>query len=367
MQRSILYAGGGTGGHIFPNLAIQEQAQEMGIAAEPHFAVSMRPLDAQIISAHGWGYTPVPVEPLPRGIGGLARWPGFAKSWRRSVRVARDLIRRHQPIAVVATGGFVCGPVVVAARRARVPVALVNLDAVAGLANRTLARRSTTVFTVYDAALPGRRIGLPLRRTAVGPGEPGEARQRLGLDPRAPTLLVLGGSQGARTVNEMMLQLLRDNAARPPFQGWQVLHLLGTGTRWEPYTQAYRQAAVDAKVEPFLDQIGLGWSAASLAISRAGAGSVAEAWANATPTIFMPYPHHRDQHQRFNAQPLIELKAAALFEDLIDPRVNAQKIRDLLLGLIENDETRSEMTRRLQRSWPGNGARDVARWLGGRL
>jgi UDP-N-acetylglucosamine--N-acetylmuramyl-(pentapeptide) pyrophosphoryl-undecaprenol N-acetylglucosamine transferase len=141
---TVLLAGGGTGGHVYPNIGIAERLEQLGVAARPHFLISERPGDARIVERHGGPATTIPVQPLPR-----RPWhvPRFVTSWRRSVRQVRDLLQSAQVAAVVTTGGFVSGPAVVAARRAGVPTALVNLDAVPGIANRYLARFADDIFT----------------------------------------------------------------------------------------------------------------------------------------------------------------------------------------------------------------------------
>ena len=362
-SRLILYAGGGTGGHIFPSMAIHEHVEEMQPGVEAHFLISKRPLDAQIMDHHGWSYTALSVEPLPRSLVGLTRWPKFVKAWRASVAVVTRLIKQRRPHAVVAMGGFVSGAAVLAARRSQLPIAMVNLDAVPGVTNRLLARRSTQVFTAYSGGLDGRYVGLPLRRSAIGPTDPAAARRQLNLESRQPTLLVVGGSQGARSINETLLALLQKERFCQRLRTWQVLHLIGHEGSLDQIEDAYRRNGVAARVEPFLGQMGWAWSAASLALSRAGAGSVAEAWANATPTIFLPYPYHRDQHQRLNAQPLVKLGGAVIERDAIDPRRTAEAIYDAFLDLMSDSQKRLEMSRRLRETWPGNGAQAVARWL----
>ena len=364
---TILFAGGGTGGHIAPAIAIVERLEQLNCPCRAHFVVSTRPVDGQILAKRGLAYTALPIAPLP-----LARpwtWPGFAAAWLRSVSVCRGLLRRLNVAAVVATGGFVAPPVVWAAGRANVPVALISLDAVPGKANRYLAARATVLFTVYpDTGWPGAtQIGLPLPRAAIGPDDPAGAREQMGLDPQRHTLLITGGSQGAETVNRALIALVGLTPIRKALTGWQVLHLAGPAAADQPVLaelrSAYQQASIPARVETFCNAMGLAWSGASLAVARAGAGTVAEAWANATPTIFLPYPYHRDQHQRRNAEPLVHAGAAVLCRDLIDPDANARQLGGPLSTLLGNSSQRQHMAQRLRETRPDNGAATVARWL----
>ncbi len=361
---TILFAGGGTGGHIFPNVAILERLRQRDLPFDSTFLVSSRPLDGEILRALQFDFVPLPVQPLS---GRPWRWPRFAGSWLASARSIRRLLDNQNVSAVVATGGFVSGPAVLGAHRRGLPVALVNLDAVPGRANRALARRATTIFSAYEVpAWPNcRRIGLPLRRSAIGPGQAADARRALGLDPVVNTLLVMGGSQGATSLNALFRPLLGTSArTQKVLSRWQVLHLAGTRSDAATLEQVYGQAGVPAKVLTFCQQMGLAWGAASAAISRSGAGSVAEAWANAVPTIFVPYPYHRDQHQKHNAQPLIGLGAALLHDDRIDPQANGAAIAVPLLAMLTDAAKRSAMRESLIKSWPGDGAEVVAAWLG---
>ena len=279
------------------------------------------------------------------------------------------MIRRSNVGAVVATGGFVAAPVIWAAGKTGVPVAIMSLDAVAGKANRHLASRATTLFTVYsDPRWPkAERIGLPLPREAIGPDDPAEARKQLELDPQRNTLLVTGGSLGAETINRMMIGLIGTIPVRKALADWQVLHLAGPASTGKPILAelraAYERAGVVARVETFCHAMGLAWSAASLAVARAGANTVAEVWANHTPTIFMPYPYHRDQHQRRNAEPLAEIDGAAISMDLIDPQANTKELAGPLSALLSNPAQRRHMARRLRETRPANGAQIIARWV----
>ena len=365
--KTILFAGGGTGGHIFPNLAVVERLREVQHETGPweaHFVVSRRPLDRTVLEDASVRFMPLAVRPLTSK---PWCWPRWVSCWRRSVRDVQRLLRTERVAAVVATGGFVSGPVVVAAVRLGVPVALVNLDAVPGKTNRALARRCESIFTVYpQTSWPeARSIGLPLRRSAVATADAASSRKLNGLDPDRPTLLVLGGSQGATTLNLMIRPLLADTPKiRDLLTRWQVLHVAGRGEGVvESLERIYAEAAVPARVLSFCSQMGPAWGAATLAISRAGAGSVAEAWANTVPTIFLPYPFHSDQHQKLNAEPLVRAGGALILEDRIEPSRNAQAAAAMLAPLLDGAAKRDTMRQTLGDSRPQDGAAAVARWL----
>jgi UDP-N-acetylglucosamine--N-acetylmuramyl-(pentapeptide) pyrophosphoryl-undecaprenol N-acetylglucosamine transferase len=364
---TIVLAGGGSGGHVFPNIAILERLRERDATVRPMFLLSQRPLDRRLAEHDELPFHALPVRPFS------VRpwdWPGFYWAYRRSVSRCRRLFKRLQVTCVVATGGFVSGPAMAAARRAGIPAALVNLDAAPGRANRFAAGLATTIFSVYPTPLlpQARAIGMPLRRSVLGREDPPAARRALGLDPARPTLLITGASQGAASLNSLMIELVAHPEIRLALGGtagehpWQIFHLAGSHDL-AALTTAYRAANVPARIEPFCHEMGLACSAASIAITRAGAGSVGEVWANATPAIFLPYPFHRDQHQRLNAAPLTDAGAAILLQDQADPVANARTIAPRLLELMTNPAHRRQMQDKMRATRPPDGAAAIADWI----
>ena len=284
--------------------------------------------------------------------------------------LARKVIAETGAVALVSTGGFVAAPAVAASQALGLTVVLVNLDAIPGRANRLMAGRASQIFTVYPAPSlhQAQLIGLPLRRNAIGSISAPEARLELGLDPDCFTLFVTAGSQGASTINRMMMDLCTRFRVRHAFDSkpWQVFHLTGHEDP-KDILKAYEQAGIRARVEPFCNVMGLAWSAASIGISRAGAGSVAEVRANGVPTIFLPYPYHKDQHQYFNAEPLVSAGAAMMIEDCIDAVVNVNCLIGPLLFLMANDAKRETMRQLLLANPVADGADIIARSLAATL
>jgi UDP-N-acetylglucosamine--N-acetylmuramyl-(pentapeptide) pyrophosphoryl-undecaprenol N-acetylglucosamine transferase len=358
---SVVFAGGGTGGHISPGLAIAERLAALAPTARPFFACSERPIDAEMLGNAGAEYAAIAASPVAWRPAGLWR---FVRDWRKGKAQARRILSERKASWVVALGGFVTGPVVAAAVAAGVPVLLVNLDARPGRANRWVARRATRVVSAVETPeSPGfapEIVGMPIRRVAIAPGDALSCREKLGLVPTLPTLLVTGASQGASSLNELMLAML--DRRREAFAGWQVLHLAGTADVGRLRT-AYAAAGVPARVEAFTHRIGLAWGAADLALSRAGANSVAEAAANAVPTVFAPYPYHKDAHQAANAEPLVRAGGAALGVDAIDAERNLGGLGRTLAELLTDPARRRAMRESLERSRPGDAATAIARML----
>jgi UDP-N-acetylglucosamine--N-acetylmuramyl-(pentapeptide) pyrophosphoryl-undecaprenol N-acetylglucosamine transferase len=383
MSRAYVFGGGGTGGHLFPGIAIAEkvlklEAASSGMRPRIVFLCSDRAIDAGILGAARLGNEPIDFQPTraapfvvsPKG---MVR---FLRGWGPTVRQSRGVIRamrggdeRHE-VRVVALGGFVAAPVVQAARVERARVTMLNLDAVPGLANRWISRRADEVFTSAEVSDPigtgWTRIAPIVRGAAVAPGEPGtpesmaRCRREMGLDPSLRTLLVTGASQGARSINRLMEAFVVSEGAA--LAGWQVLHQTGKD-EVERTREMYKAAGVPARVESFIASMGLAWGGADLAISRAGAGSVGEAWANRVPSILMPYPYHKDQHQRVNAVPLERAGGAIVVEDLIEPGPNMGVAGARLRELLTDGARHEAMRRGLLGLGPADGAERVARAL----
>jgi len=362
---TILFAGGGTGGHIFPNVAVIETLRARSVGFEPILLTSQRQIDRDICDGLGIEAAVLPAQPLGRAPQAMLRaWFCYLGSKAK----VRELIAQRRVAAIVGTGGFVSGPAIAAGAAAGVPTAMVNLDAVPGRANRAMARRASVVFTAYPSPhLPGaEHIGVPLRPSVLRSVEPGEARRQLGLDPDRPVLLITAGSQGARSINALMLACCTDPVARAALEGCQVLHQSGQHDG-DPLRAAYDAAMIPSRVLPFIDDMGLAWSAATAAISRAGAGSAAEVWARAVPTIFLPYPYHKDQHQVHNARPLADAGGAVLGADHADPATNLDAIRTPLTELLTDADRRRRMHAALRQHAPPDGAAAVAEWVAARL
>ncbi len=362
--RGIVFAGGGTGGHLFPALAVLEHLRELEPDVRALFLCSTRAIDARILSTAGVEFAPIPAMPLSTKPIGLAK---FIISWGGAVREARQHLRRLHAecgvVRVLATGGFVAAPVAQAARAERLPLVLLNQDAPPGKANRWIAGRAASIFTSAAVERTGwERIGPVVRRAAIASGSAADCRQRLGLDPARPVLLVTGASQGSKSVNEFAAAFAKANAAELSAGGWQAIHQTGAADN-TPWREAWKGAGVPAVVEQFFDAMGDCWGAADVAVSRAGAGSVAEVRANRVPTVFMPYPYHRDEHQRLNAEPLAEAGAAIVAKDAIDPATNLNAAGAHLLALMREPARRAAMRDALAALGPVDGAARLARAL----
>lgn len=379
-SRAYVFAGGGTGGHLFPGLAIAERVLELerargGGNVEMVFLCSDRAIDAKILSEARLGDAPVRFEPTraapfvvrPRGM------MRFVGGWGPTIRQTRGVIRALRAkadVRMVALGGFVAAPAVQAARVEKTPVTMLNLDAVPGLANRWISKRVGVTGAVYSSAevddpiargaRPWSFIPPIVRTAACAPGDAATCRGALGLDPRLLTLVVTGASQGARSINRLMEAIVRTR--RDALAGWQVFHQTGKDEVART-TELYREAGIPARVESFIASMGLVWGAADVAVSRAGAGSVGEVWANRVATVFMPYPYHKDQHQRVNARVLESRGACVVVEDRIEPGPNMELAGAAVIGLLTDAGRRAALRDAITALGPADGAERVARAL----
>jgi len=338
----IFLAGGGTGGHLYPGLAIAEAIRQLVPEAAIAFSSTRRDIDRQVLADCGCPVTPIDARPFR-----LApwTWPGFVLSLARSGNQSRRRFREFCPDVVIGLGGFGSYAPVRVGQKYGAATAVLNPDIVPGRANRRLARRADRVFcqfgeTVAELGGTAKLTGCPIRPSLFTHTRE-EGLAVFGLDPARQTLLVTGASLGARTVNRAVIAMLKDRGLP---EGWQVLHLTGHKDHDE-VAAAYRGISVPAVVRPYAEKMGLAYAVADLAVARAGASTVAELLAAGVPTVFMPYPFHRDQHQRQQALAVERLGAAAVVEDCpADPDGTWRRLAEVL-GALMKDKARLDAMR----------------------
>lgn len=366
MANTYLFAGGGTGGHLFPGIAVARTLREMRPDARIVFLTSDRPLDRDLLSPTGFEQREQPVRPLS---GDPRRWPGFWLAWRSSVAAARRTIREVRPAAVLGLGGYAAGPAVVAARRMGVRAAILNPDAVPGRANRHLARFADRIVLQWDVSrqffapdAPCSILGCPIRAGfSDDPPDRGGACDVFGLDAARPVLLVTGASQGARTVNDAIAHVWPEFRSAHP--EWQLLHLTGAADEIR-MREAYARDGSSARVLPFTHEMASAVAAADAVVSRAGASTLAELTALGRPSVLLPYPYHKDRHQHANARVLADVGAAVLVEDTRETARTAVPLRAALERLADAEQ-RIETARAALALGRPRAARDVAEWMMG--
>jgi UDP-N-acetylglucosamine--N-acetylmuramyl-(pentapeptide) pyrophosphoryl-undecaprenol N-acetylglucosamine transferase len=304
---AYLLAGGGTAGHVNPLLAVADRIRDTQPDARVLVLGTAEGLESRLVPQRGYELLVVPRLPFPRRPGAdAARFPG---RWRASIARTRGYLDEHGVDAVVGFGGYASAPAYAAARRARLPIVVHEQNARPGIANRLGAASTRHVGVTFPGTpLRGAVVtGMPLRReiVALDPvAARAEAAELFGLDPARRTLLVTGGSSGARSINATVGAAAAELVAT----GWQVLHITGERSELaDPGIDGYRMLR-------YCDRMELALGAADLAVSRSGATTVCELGAVGVPAVYVPYPVGNGE-QRLNARGAVASGAALLVDD----------------------------------------------------
>lgn len=321
MSARILIAAGGTGGHVYPALAVAETLRRDG--HEVHWLGTPTGIEARVVPAAGIALHAMRVRAL-RGKG----LPGLLLAPLRLLRAlfeALALLRRIRPAVVLGLGGYVAGPAGVAAFLTRCPLVIHEQNAVAGLTNRLLRPLAARVLQGFDGALPGAQtVGNPVRESfwRIAPPE-----QRYAARSGPLRILVVGGSQGARVLNRTVapaLARLRDLSFEVRHQGGRTV---------DEAREAYRLAGVPARIEDYIENMAQAYAWADLVISRAGAMTVSELCAAGCAALLVPFAAAADDHQTRNAELLVRARAARLLpEAQLDPERLSALLRELLVS-----------------------------------
>jgi len=332
----IAIACGGTGGHLFPGIAVGEKLLQRG--CEILLLVSEKEIDQQAIkSAQGMRIASLPAVGLQAGQFGRFL-TGFAKSFI----AVRRIFSKRPPRSVIGMGGFACAPPIIAGKLFRAHTFLHESNSVPGKANRWLAPLVDQVFVGFPQAanrMQNRQVlvtGTPLR-PQFEPTDPEPCRLALGLDPNRPVLLVMGGSQGASAINGLVFEALPELKRATP--QLQFLHLAGPNDEEKARAQ-YAAQNLKAVVRTFLTEMELALGAATIAVSRAGASSLAELAAMQVPAILIPYPTAADNHQFYNAHAFASAGAAIRLEQA---EATGEKLAWLIIRLLQDPSKCSDM------------------------
>src|SRR6185312_6022543 len=317
---TIAIACGGTGGHLFPGLAVAEQLVKRGCSVI--LIISPKEVDQQAVKAARVLGAAIEIVTLP-AVGLQNRnYFSFGRSFVKSLFAARKAFRAHKPAAALAMGGFTSAPPIFAAKQFGAKTFLHESNTIPGKANRWLSRFVDQCFVGFPQAasrLHTKNVvttGTPVR-PQFKRREAASCRVALGLDPDRPTVLVMGGSQGASGINHLMVKAMSALAAREP--RLQFFHLSGPGEA-EKMRKAYAEKNLRAIVHGFFGEMDMALGAAEMAVSRSGASSLAEIAATRVPSILVPYPAATDNHQFFNAKAFEQTGAARVREkQAVDP------------------------------------------------
>tara|TARA_R110002111_G_scaffold100976_1_gene156392 strand:- start:4796 stop:5959 length:1164 start_codon:yes stop_codon:yes gene_type:complete len=369
-NKLIVFAGGGTGGHLLPGIAVAEQLVSLD-SCRITFVGSNRPVEQQIIENAGYQHLRLP----SLSTSDFKRAP-FRFLWNnsRAFFQARHFLRTEKPAVVIGLGGFASVPVVVAASWLKIPIVLLEQNIIPGRANRFLFPRADRVCTSFAVTLfQNTASDKTSHPKMIFTGNPirTEILQEVSLnaEKRAESdeslILVLGGSQGATAVNTAVVTMLEKSGGETPGK-LHLVHQTGiTGfaeveNAYERLKERYPELKVKVTVQPFFTDLTKWYPRADLVISRAGATTLAELACVGCPTILIPFPNSIGDHQLINARFYEDQGAAILIEQAQEPDSTAQSLREAVLALLKDNNRRSQMAQAMRKLSIPQAARQVS-------
>ena len=351
MSFKIVIACGGTGGHLFPGIAVAQAAQARG--HEVRVLISEKNIDALASEGHDQlRFEKIPAIAMPPVLS--LRMVKFLWRCWRTTAACKKLLREFGADAVLGMGGFTSLPPLYAGRRLKLPTLLHESNAIPGKSNLLSARFCDLVLLGLGECashFPKARtslVGTPLRAALRAPVDRQEAAAFFGLDPQRPVLLVMGGSQGARGVNDTVLSVIPQLDP----QSLQIIHLTGP-QEFNTVQDAYRAFPHRSHVAPFCQRMEYAYALATLCISRAGASSLTELSAFGLPTILIPYPHAAEDHQTKNAEVFTRAHAALMVQER---DLSTGRLLNMIQDLLNHEEARRNLQTNMRNLSPANSA-----------
>ena len=326
---SILISGGGTGGHIFPALSIANALRRRDPDCNILFVGAEGRMEMERVPAAGYQIVGLPVSGFDR----KRLWRNIKVLWRlwKSMRLARKTLRDFAPDVAVGVGGYASGPMLKEAQKHGIPTLIQEQNSYAGVTNKLLAKNARAICVAYpgmERFFPADTIvmtGNPVRAQLLDVTETqAEAKQVLGFDPERPLVLVVGGSLGARTINESIAPGLRDLTQSGASVLWQ------TGKLYEKECLPLAKGVDHVQAMPFVSRMDLAYRAADLVVSRSGASTISELQLLGKPSILVPSPNVAEDHQRKNAEALANRGAAVMILDADSRTALIPEIKKLL-------------------------------------
>lgn len=339
----VLISGGGTGGHIFPALSIANEVRRRLPDAEILFVGALGRMEMERVPAAGYEIKGLPV----RGFDRRKLWKniGVLLDLRRSMKMARDILAEFKPDVAVGVGGYASGPMLKEAQKRGVPTLLQEQNSYAGVTNKLLAKGAKVICVAYEGMerfFPQEKIvltGNPVRRNLLEcSASPEEARRAFGLDPERRTVLIIGGSLGARTINNSIIAGLDEIGKSDVQVIWQTGKFYDSQCR-----EALESSGVRNVLQmPFISNMDMAYRAANIVISRAGASSISELQLLGKASILVPSPNVAEDHQTKNALALVNRNAALMIADanaeqqLVATMLRTVTVDDTIAALEQN-------------------------------
>lgn len=338
----VLISGGGTGGHIFPALSIANAIRRRQPDAEILFVGALGRMEMERVPAAGYDIEGLPVAGFDR----KRLWRNFSVLWKlwKSMRKARRIVRDFRPDIAIGVGGYASGPVLKQAQKHGIPTLIQEQNSYPGVTNKLLAPKAKAICVAYEGLeryFPADKIimtGNPVRKDLEEcPLSQSDAKRELGFDPDRPLVLSVGGSLGARTVNEAIaasLATLRDKGVQLLWQ---------TGRYGAEQFQGLAKDYDNVQATTFITRMDLAYKAADLVVSRAGAGTISELQILGKPVILIPSPNVSEDHQRHNAEALSTRGAAVMILD----KDAVGELSETIVRLIDNTEAREDLSAKI--------------------
>ena len=353
----VIISGGGTGGHIFPAVSIANAIKAKHPEAKILFVGAEGRMEMQRVPAAGYEIKGLPIK----GFNRAHKLKNFSVLWDlfKSLRLARKIIRQFRPMVAVGVGGYASGATLYECAKMGIPCLMQEQNSYAGVTNKLLAKRVSKICVAYEGMerfFPADKIimtGNPVRQNVLdSPLSVQEARKAFGLDPDKKTILVVGGSLGARTMNESIqqhLDLVKDSGLQFVWQ---------TGKYYNAGIMEFMKGKElpNLKILDFVSDMGAAYKAADLVISRAGASSISEFQLIGKPVILVPSPNVAEDHQRKNAMALVNRHAALYVEDAEAP----EKLLKLAIETVNNDAELKALSENVKKMGLKNAADVIA-------
>ena len=356
--RKLLIAGGGTGGHVFPALAVAREWMSRGVEREVVFVGTQRGIEARLVPEAGFSLETIRSAGL-KGIGGMKFVRNAAKLFP-AMWDSFSILRRHKCCAALGVGGYAAGPMMLAAVLRGLPTVVFEPNAEPGFTNRVLARIVTRIATAYDA--PTKRWGAKATLTGI-PVRP----EFFAISARAPSepfhLLITGGSQGASVINRAAMDSANLLAEKMAAQKNRISIVHQTGERdYNAVCAAYARHEIDAEVLPFIGNMAERFAQADLIVCRAGAITAAEAAAAGRAAFFIPFGASTDSHQLRNAQEMQRAGAARLIPE---PQLTAERLTREIFSLFDRPADLQAMAANARHLARPNAAREIVNLIEG--
>jgi len=355
----IVISGGGTGGHIYPAIAIANEVLQLEPQAEVIFIGGKGRRESMIVPKFGFNFVPILVEGFPRGIS--ARW--FKVAFKVPMGFVKSMIvlRGFSPHVAIGTGGYVCGPVLLGALLLHIPILIQEQNAVPGITSRIMGRWADEIYIPFPAAArffpsgKAKVTGNPIRPEIVAAKASAEEREKLGLEKDKLTISFLGGSQGASSINAAAVGALKYLLRFAPHL--QIIHQ--TGERdFLTIKKAYDELPFTIVVQPYFDTIEDVYAVTDMVVCRSGGMTIAEITACGLPAVLIPYPFAAGDEQTFNAQVLEKSGAAVMIQN---DQLTGERLANVLTSLIQDKKRLSDMAEKSRSLGRPEAAREIAR------